>query len=182
MHREIVVAVMGEDQPGLIETLSDCLQAYEANWTESRLASLGTQFSGMFCARVPERQAHSLAQALEALSTPRLRVHVGATSKDSSERLHKFELTCTGIDRTGIVHDITRALSDFGVHIDEFETRARKGEWVNGGTFDVRAMLSAAQPVNVQALRHAVEAAYPGMLVVVHAFTPPVPIPVAEAS
>ena len=172
MNREIVVSVVGANRPGLVDTLSACLLAHGANWTESRMARMADRFAGVVRVSVSEANSADLIAALEMISEPGLYVYAEtAREVTPDENACHLELTFTGRDRPGIVHAVTRALADFGISIDEFETRSQGGAWGDGAMFDARAMLSAPEVVDVQALRRAVEAVSPGMLVTVHAFS-----------
>ncbi len=172
MNREIVVSVVGTNRPGLVDTLSACLLAHGANWTESRMTRMADRFAGVLRVSVSEANAPDLVAALEMISEPGLYVYAeAARTNPTDHQAFRLELTFTGRDRPGIVHALTRVLADFGISIDEFETRSQAGHWDDSAMFDGRAMLSAGQLVDVQTLRRALEQASPGMLVTVHAFS-----------
>ena len=46
MGTSLVVTVIGNDRPGIVERLSDVVLAAEANWEESRMARLAGKFEG----------------------------------------------------------------------------------------------------------------------------------------
>lgn len=43
---QLIVSFIGEDRPGLVQTLSDVVAGYGGNWEESRMVHLGGHFSG----------------------------------------------------------------------------------------------------------------------------------------
>ena len=63
MPTSLVLTVLGEDRPGLVEALSHIIAAHEGNWLESRMAHLAGQFAGILRASVPEGNAAALLTA-----------------------------------------------------------------------------------------------------------------------
>jgi len=45
IKQAIVIRVLGEDSPGLVESLSKRMVAHQGDWVESRMASLVGQFA-----------------------------------------------------------------------------------------------------------------------------------------
>ena len=67
MRTSLVLTVVGDDRPGLINTLSDTIAACDGNWTETRMASLGGKFAGILLVTVPQSKADALIGALRKL-------------------------------------------------------------------------------------------------------------------
>ena len=64
MPTSLVLTVLGEDRPGLVESLASIIARHEGNWLESRMAQLAGQFAGILRASVPEARAAALITAL----------------------------------------------------------------------------------------------------------------------
>ena len=47
MARALVLTVIGEDRPGLVEALADLIDRHEGSWDESRMARLAGHFAGV---------------------------------------------------------------------------------------------------------------------------------------
>lgn len=162
----VVVTAIGADRPGIVSLLSERAQGFGANWAGSRMANLAGQFAGMVHFEVPAKNAEPLAQALRALETSGLRVVI-ATSRTppppAGRRIVKLELT--GLDRPGIVRDLSRALAAHGVSIDDLHT-----EIVDGGAkpehlFKVNALLVVPESLSNETLRDALAALAREMMV-----------------
>ena len=65
MPTSLVLTVLGEDRPGLVEALAHIIAAHEGNWVESRMAHLAGQFAGILRASVPDGNAAALLTALQ---------------------------------------------------------------------------------------------------------------------
>lgn len=155
----LIVTAIGADRPGIVSMLSDRAQGFGANWAGSRMANLAGQFAGMVHFEVPAQNAEPLAQALRGLEVSGLRVviaKVEAPRAPAGRRIVKLELT--GLDRPGIVRDLSRSLAGQGVSIDELHT-----EIVDGGTaaehlFKVKALLVVPEALGNETLRRSLDA------------------------
>ena len=155
----LIVTAIGADRPGIVSMLSDRAQGFGANWAGSRMANLAGQFAGMIHFEVPAPNAEPLAQALRSLESSGLRVviaKVEAPPAPAGRRIVKLELT--GLDRPGIVRDLSRRLAEQGVSIDDLHT-----EIVHGGTsaehlFKVKALLVVPEALPNDALRRSLDA------------------------
>ncbi len=63
----LVLTVLGEDKPGLVESLSQMIAAHGGNWLESRMSRLAGKFAGILRASVPKANADALSKALQGL-------------------------------------------------------------------------------------------------------------------
>jgi glycine cleavage system regulatory protein len=112
---DLVLTLIGPDRPGLVEAVADPIAAHGGNWLESRMAHLAGQFAGILRVEVPDDQAAALAEALRRLDTRGLHVTV-----QRGPRPLVVELV--GLDRPGIVREISRVLAERGVNIEELVT------------------------------------------------------------
>lgn len=158
MAASVVVTVIGPDRPGLVSLLSECGKAHGASWAESRMASLAGQFAGMVRFEVAAEKAQPLAAALAALESPGLSVVIAA-GRDVPAPVagRMLELDLVGLDRPGIVRDISRALADAGISIDELQTEIVSGAMSGESMFQARARLSVPAGVATDDLRRALE-------------------------
>jgi len=158
MHVSVIITVIGPDRPGIVRMLADRGRAFDANWAESRMASLAGQFAGIVRWEVLSEKAESMIAALRELESSDLRIviaQVSSTLAVGDRRLINLELV--GHDRPGIVQEISRALLDRDVSIEELETEFTSGAWSGEKLFKAVALLSVPHAVTVEALRVALE-------------------------
>ena len=85
----LVLTVIGDDRPGLVEQLSTAISAHQGNWLESSMSHLAGKFAGIVSIDLPQDQMAVLEKSLAAL--PDLRVTaetsepVAATGKTHSQ-------------------------------------------------------------------------------------------------
>jgi glycine cleavage system regulatory protein len=119
----LVLTVLGEDRPGLVEAVSQAIAAHGGNWLESRMSRLAGKFAGILRASVPEMQTEALTTALRDLEMRGLRMLIEWSDSDEPARAYQlFKLHLIGNDRVGIIRDISQALAAYGVNIDELNT------------------------------------------------------------
>jgi glycine cleavage system regulatory protein len=158
MHTSLVVTVIGPDRPGLVSLVSDRGKALGASWAESRMASLAGQFAGIVRFEVPIEYAEPLAASLLELESLGLRVVIargkGATESVDSQLL-KLELV--GLDRPGIIRDISRVLAEAHVSIQELHTEIVSGAMSGEQMFQAKAMLRVPAGLATGELRRVLE-------------------------
>jgi glycine cleavage system regulatory protein len=157
-NASLVLTVIGADRPGLVEALAKTVADHGASWLESRMAHLAGQFVGLLRVSVAESRADELAAALRALEARGLRVIVeaalGAGPDHASPRLY---LELVGLDRPGIVRDISRAIAERGVNVEELESRTSSAPMSGETLFHVEAWLRVPKSSDLDELRGALE-------------------------
>lgn len=121
MDQSLVMTVMGDDRPGLVEMLAQSVARHDGNWLESRMSHLGGKFAGILRVSVPEEEAAALLETLRGLDVQGLRViSEQSAAPEPSSRPVRLELV--GADHTGIVRDIAGLLAKRCVNVEEFTT------------------------------------------------------------
>lgn len=158
MQTHLVLTVIGADRPGLVHAVSDVIAAAGGNWLDSRMASLGGQFAGMLLVAVAPEKASGLIEALRALEARGLSFVI-ATS-DTSERPagRTLSLELIGLDRPGIVRDLSQVVAAHGVSITGFESERISGSFSGEAMFKARARLTLPDDLSIETLRHSIEA------------------------
>lgn len=155
----LIVTAIGADRPGIVSLLSERAQGFGANWAGSRMTNLAGQFAGIVHFEVPAQNAEPLAQAMRSLEASGLRVvieKVESPPAPAGRRLVKLVLT--GLDRAGIVRDISRSLADIGVSIDDLHTKIVDDGTSGAHLFNMKALLVVPEALPAQTLRHALAA------------------------
>ena len=158
MGTSLVVTIIGDDRPGIVERLSAVVLAAGANWEESRMARLGGKFAGILHIDVAPAQADTLGSALRAMSSAGLTVVVERSGMPGDAPSRAFRLELVGHDRPGIVRDISRVLAHSQVNIEELETGVSSAPMSGEQLFRARALLRLPSAVTPEWLRERLEA------------------------
>jgi glycine cleavage system regulatory protein len=120
---DLVLTLIGPDRPGLVEAVAQPIAAHGGNWLESRMAHLAGQFAGILRVEVPDENAAALADALRLLEERGLRINVETSPRAApSPARRALVVDLVGLDRPGIVREISHVLAERGVNIEELVT------------------------------------------------------------
>ena len=123
METSYIVTFIGDDRPGLVESLSRVIESNRGSWLESRLSQLGGKFAGLVLVTLPGDNGAALEADLKALSASGLSVRVTpATAMTTTSRGQSITLKVIGPDRLGIVREISRALAQREVNVVEMDS------------------------------------------------------------
>jgi len=142
MNTSIVLTILADDQPGIIQTVSSVLQKHGGSWTQSSMSSLAGQFAGILLVSVPDKNSTACQQDLHGLESRGLHVisHVGKPPL-VTEETNVYVLELVGNDRQGIVHDITTVLINHNVNVKDLETLVEAASMGGGELFRAKAEL-----------------------------------------
>jgi glycine cleavage system regulatory protein len=150
----LVVSINGTDRHGIVRSLAERAQRYNANWTASRMTRLAGHFAGMVHLEVPRENADALENALRGLESSGLQVIIARSdSAKVSDAVKPFELELVGEDRVGIVSRLTTLLADRGVSIEQIHTEIIGGGQAGKQTFKVGAQLLVPAKLSVEDLK-----------------------------
>lgn len=157
---DLVLTVIGPDRPGLVELLSKTVTGHQGNWESSRMARMAGRFAGILRVSAAAEDADRLGQALAGLEGQGLRVVVEragpAGAPASPTRLLRVELV--GNDRPGLIRDVSSALADRGINVEELATEVTDAPMAGGMLLKVTAHVRAARDLSADTLRQVLEA------------------------
>ncbi|MGD9020984.1 MAG: ACT domain-containing protein [Lysobacterales bacterium] len=159
MKTSIVLTVIADDHPGIINMVSEVLYKHGGAWTESSMASLAGQFAGILLASVNSESAQACVEELQGLESKGLHViaQLGGTPHAASAT-REYMLDLVGNDRRGIVHDITAILARHNVNVQQLETVVEGVPMAGGEVFKATARLLVSQDTDIDALEGELEA------------------------
>ncbi len=159
MSTFLVLTVSGPDRPGLVETLSQAVANHQGSWLESRMTRLAGHFAGVLRVSVPEEQVDALTQTLQSLGPESLRVSVVRSElKPLVADARKLRLEVLGSDRPGIVRELSQALADRGINVDELRTEIMSAPMSGELLFLANAELQIPADLDLELLRKDLEA------------------------
>jgi glycine cleavage system regulatory protein len=164
MRKSLVLTVIGDDRPRIVEALADEVLAAGANWEESRMARLAGKFAGLLRVSVEADRASGLARSLTSLQGG-LTVVVEETNDAPVAGGRTLRLELVGNDHPGIIRDISRALAAQHVNIEELETAVASAPMTGELLFRARALVRLPAAVTVESLRLQLEALAGEMMV-----------------
>ena len=156
MKTYLIVSIIADDKPGLIENLSVIVSKYSGNWLESNMSHLAGKFAGIFRVSVDDANAEPLAKDLRAISTS-FNLQIESGDADDGEELRSqknlFNVNIVGNDRPGIVMEISQALTQMGVNVESFATACEAAPMSGDALFKIDAVLKNSRNLDFEKLK-----------------------------
>lgn len=159
MQHSLIITVIGPDRPGLVESLARVVSENGGNWTRSRMAHLAGQFAGILEVSVGAEDSPKLREALHLLSRDQLSVTIATDeiSRPGPTVGLALKMDLVGQDRPGIIRQISKALAERGVNVEELASECESAPWSGETLFKAQASLQAPEGTDLEALRTALE-------------------------
>ena len=155
---DLVLTLIGPDRPGIVEAIAEPIARHGGNWLESRMAHLAGKFAGILRIQVSQAEEAALTLALRGLEVGGLRLTIeGGRSTEAKGGERTLLLELVGLDRPGIVREISGALADHGVNIEELTTDRTTAPMSGELLFRSRARVSFPPGSDPETLRRRLE-------------------------
>lgn len=126
LERYLVLSVLGEDQPGIVNELSKAVYAADCNVLDSRMSVLGGECAIILLVAGPERAIRALEETLG-----RLEQELGLTiiSRRTEPRSRQadyvpYTVSAVSIDHPGIIYQLAGFFSSRGINIEDLRTES----------------------------------------------------------
>jgi glycine cleavage system regulatory protein len=119
--KQLVLTLIGKDQPGLVERVSSTILNHHGNWLTSNLSHLAGQFAGIVQVEVAEEHLQELQNAVLDISG--LEVRIANGEQDKSIEPETLNLVITGNDRPGIVQELATVIRHKGANITHLNSK-----------------------------------------------------------
>ncbi len=155
---DLVLTLLGPDRPGLVELVAGVIAAHGGSWLESRMSHLCGKFAGILRAELPPERVAAATAALAALEGRGLKVIVETAARAAEAPAERrMDLELVGLDRPGIVREISQLLAGNGVNVEELTTNRVSAPMSAEMLFEARAHVRVAPATDVGKLRAELE-------------------------
>jgi glycine cleavage system regulatory protein len=159
MSTSIVLTIVSDDHPGIVESLSEVLAEHGGNWAESSMMSLAGKFAGILLIQVPDEQAGQLISALENLGSSGMQIVAQrSTAEPRVEASREYSIELVGQDHPGIVYEITEVLARHEINVQELETMIQSASMSGESLFIAHARIFVPPDVELDRLQDELEA------------------------
>jgi glycine cleavage system regulatory protein len=137
--------------------VSEVVAAHGGNWLESRMAHLAGKFAGVLCVEVADEEAAALEEALGRLAVSGLKVIVERSAPVEAPRQDAMEIELLGVDRRGLVHEISALLAAHRINVEELATDRPAAAHSGDRMFHAQIRVIIPETVDVTAVRQGLE-------------------------
>ena len=157
MATYLVLTVIGDDRPGLVEQLANTVTANSGNWLESSMSQLAGKFAGILKVSVADDKADKMVSDLQSLSGSLKLVIEKVSGEEEAAQQQTVSLSLVGNDRPGIVKEISAALASQGVNVEELNTHCAPAPMTGEMLFTVKSQLKVPAGLDIEALKTGLE-------------------------
>lgn len=151
MSVQLVLTVIGDDRPGLVERIATVISDHHGNWLDASMSRLAGKFAGILRVSADEARVEPLKRALAGLADLRIVVESGGNEASANGR--QLTLSLVGHDRIGIVREVSQVLARHGVNVETLDTRTTSAPMSAATLFHADAELTAPNELDVRVLK-----------------------------
>ena len=157
MTNNLVLTVIADDKPGLVESLAHIIASNSGNWLESSMSQLAGKFAGILRVGVADEHVEKLIEELNGLSSEFKLVIERAADESADQSSRIVELSLVGNDRPGIIKEISAAVSALGINVERLNTQCTPAPMSSVALFKAIATLEVPEQVALEALQDKLE-------------------------
>ena len=126
MNDFLVLTALGTDRPGIVDELSTVLLNKKLNIEDSRMSVLGGEFAIILLISGNTSALNNLNEQQKQLEqTLGLNILLKTTQqRPSNANQIPYSVKVVGMDNPGIVHSLTRFMSEHKINIEDLETES----------------------------------------------------------
>ena len=157
MTTNLVLTVIADDKPGLVELLSQTIASNSGNWLESSMSQLAGKFAGILRISVADDSVEKLIEELIGLPSEIKLVIEKAADEPVGQQSRMVELSLVGNDRPGIIKEISAAVAELGVNVERLNTQCTPAPMSSDALFKAKATLEVPEHVALEQLQENLE-------------------------
>jgi len=157
MTTHLVLTVIADDKPGLVESLSQIIASNSGNWLESSMSQLAGKFAGILRVSVDDDRAENLIEELNGLSSEIKLIIEKAVYESAGQQSRMYELSLVGNDRPGIIKEISAVVSELGINVERLNTECTPAPMSSDALFKAKATLEVPENVALEQLQNKLE-------------------------
>ncbi len=152
MNTQLVLTVLSDDRPGVVEQLAQTISQHHGNWLESRMAQLAGKFAGILQVAVAQEHQQQLQAALNDLNSKGFKIVVDNAVNITRPECREFSFSVVGNDRPGIVREIAQAFAARHINMGELETACSSMPWSGEPLFEATGVIEVPKVVDMNEL------------------------------
>jgi glycine cleavage system regulatory protein len=157
MATYLVLTVIGDDKPGLVESLAKTIAAHSGNWLESNMSQLAGKFAGILKVSVADDHSEALIDALQAMPNGLKLIVERAASPSTIGAPVTVKISLVANDRPGIIREISQALAAMRINVESLTTTCAPAPMTSSELFTAKAVLNVPATLDVDLLKQELE-------------------------
>ena len=120
--KSILISVLGDDKPGLLDSLSEIIVSNDGDWVESNMSTVEAKFAGILRVNVPSKNAKKLIKELTS-SKLGLQIACEEPAPVTLSDYKSYNIELIGQNHVGIINQLSHVLTyDLKANVEGIKT------------------------------------------------------------
>ncbi len=148
MIKNLIITLISDDKPGVVETVSKIITEHQGNWLESQLAKLAGKFAGVIRIQLEDSRQKALENALSANNDIHVQIHEDHSAVAAANTTQILSFHATGPDRPGIVREISSTLAQYKINLEKLDTRVSSMPYSGDPMFEAEGQMAVPESID----------------------------------
>jgi len=158
MLNDLILTIISDDKPGVIDAVASTVREHEGNWLESRLTQLAGKFAGVVRIQIEGERAQALSTGLRQLRETGINIILESCDADSEGEIGtEAGFHAVGPDTPGIVQELTHTFSTRHINVIELSTKYSSMPYSGEPLFEAEGKINVPKDVQIHDIQEQLE-------------------------
>lgn len=138
--KHLIISFLAKDRPGLVDSISQIINAHSGNWQSSSMSHLSGYFAGILQASVPSEQVDELITSLRKVED--IQLHIATAESANKKEENTLHLEVTANDRAGIIQEISSVVHRCGGNLLKLVSNQGNAPHFGGQIFKAKLIIA----------------------------------------
>ena len=168
--KSILISVLGDDKPGLLDSLSEIIVWNDGDWVESNMSTDQAKFAGILRVNVPSKNAKKLIKELTS-SKLGLQIACEETAPVSLSDYKSYNIELIGQNHVGIINKLSHVLTyELKANVEGIKTEIIEASMSGEQLFKAQITLHLPKSVDEHLIKDKLELIADEMMVEIYSY------------
>ena len=168
--KSILISVLGDDKPGLLDSLSEIIVSNDGDWIESNMSTVEAKFAGILRVNVPSKNASKLMKELTS-SKLGLQIACEETAPVKFSDFKSYNIELIGQNHVGIINKLSHVLThELKANVEGIKTEVIDSSMSGEQLFKAQITLHLPKSVDERLIKDKLELIADEMMVEIYSY------------
>ena len=168
--KSILISVLGDDKPGLLDSLSEIIVSNDGDWIESNMSTVEAKFAGILRVNVPSKNASKLMKELTS-SKLGLQIACEETAPVTFSDFKSYNIELIGQNHVGIINKLSHVLTyELKANVEGIKTEIIDTSMSDEQLFKAQITLHLPKSVDERLIKDKLELIADEMMVEIYSY------------
>ena len=168
--KSILISVLGDDKPGLLDSLSEIIVSNDGDWIESNMSTVEAKFAGILRVNVPSKNAKKLMKELTS-SKLGLQIACEETAPVKFSDFKSYNIELIGQNHVGIINKLSHVLThELKANVEGIKTEVIDSSMSGEQLFKAQITLHLPKSIDERLIKDKLELIADEMMVEIYSY------------